>query len=233
MIAFIDYRTTVFERSSLKKLGIDYIDIPQCKQLYEAIDGHVDIQMNILSKSKRKIIVHQDIPDTFLEKLKINNINYIKSDSKLQSTYPNNVSLNAAILDNYLIHNLKYTDKNILENIPDKKLINIKQGYAKCSILPVREKAIITNDKGIYNSLSKENFDILLLPPGDILLPNLNYGFIGGVGGKISDDSLAFFGNLDFYLYGNEIKRFLSKYDITPIYLSNGKLVDRGSLLTL
>ena len=85
----------------------------------------------------------------------------------------------------------------------------------------------------LYDIAKKEDYDILWLPPGDILLPSLNYGFMGGVGGKISDDSLAFFGKLDYYKYGKEIKLFLSKYDIKPIYLSQGKLIDRGSLMCL
>ena len=67
-----------------------------------------------------------------------------------------------------LIHNLNFTDKKILDYCKDKKTINVKQGYTKCSILPVKEKAIITNDKGIYDTLKNEDFDILLLPFGDI-----------------------------------------------------------------
>ena len=47
----------------------------------------------------------------------------------------------------------------------------------------------------------------------------------------ISDNSMAFFGSLDNYAFGNEIKKFLYKYDVKPIYLSNTKLIDRGSLL--
>ena len=86
---------------------------------------------------------------------------------------------------------------------------------------------------GIFETLKYYNFDILLLPPGDILLPSLNYGFIGGVGGMISNDRMAFFGDLDSYKWGDEIKKFLYKYDISPIALRKGKLIDRGSLLTL
>ena len=130
-----------------------------------------------------------------------------------------------------MIHNLKFTDKKILDYCKDKKNIHVKQGYTKCSILPVQEKAIITNDKGIYNTLKNENFDVLLLPFGDIELSGFNYGFIGGVGGMISDNSMAFFGSLDNYIFGNEVKNFLYKYDVKPIYLNNTKLIDRGSLL--
>ena len=233
MVAFIDYRTTAEEKKSLSKFNIDFIEIPKNSTLYDAIDGHVDIQMNIIDKKEKKIIVHKDIDSSFLKKLEQYNIKYLKSLSSLTEKYPGNIILNAAILENDIIHNFKYTDKNLISSMKDKNFINVKQGYSKCSILPIREKVIITNDKGIHDILKKEDYDILWLPPGDILLPTLNYGFIGGVGGKISDDSLAFFGNLDYYKYGKEIKLFLSKYDIKPIYLSQGKLIDRGSLMCL
>lgn len=229
MICFVDYRTTENEINSLKKLNYDVIKIPKDNNLYEAINGHTDIQLNIINKNT--IIVNKNINLSFKELLKAKNINFIESESTLSSKYPNNISLNAYITENYLVHNLKFTDKKILEYCKNKKSINVNQGYTKCSILPLREKAIITNDTGIYNTLKNENFDILLLPFGDIELSGFNYGFIGGVGGMISSDSMAFFGSLDNYAFGNEVKKFLYKYDIKPIYLSNTKLIDRGSLL--
>lgn len=233
MVAFIDYRTTKTEKNSLSKLNIDFIEVPKNPILYDAIDGHVDIQLNIIDKKEKKIIIHKDMNNSFIQKLKLYNINYIKSFNSLIEKYPGDIILNAAILDDDIIHNFKYTDKNLISYMTHKNFINIKQGYSKCSILPVRKKAIITNDKGIYDTLKNNDYDILLLPPGDILLPNLNYGFIGGVGGKISENSLAFFGNLDYYKYGKEVKDFLSKYDIKPVYLREGKLIDRGSLICL
>ena len=229
MICFVDYRTTENEINSLKKLNYDVIKIPKDNNLYEAINGHTDIQLNILNKNT--LIINKNINLSFKELLKTKNINFIESDSTLSSKYPSNISLNAYITDNYLVHNLKFTDKKILDYCKNKKTINVNQGYTKCSILPLREKVIITNDTGIYNTLKNENFDILLLPFGDIELSGFNYGFIGGVGGMISNDSMAFFGSLDNYAFGNEVKKFLYKYDIKPIYLSNTKLIDRGSLL--
>ena len=229
MICFVDYRTTETEISSLKKFNFDVIKIPRDNNLYKAIDGHTDIQLNILDTNT--IIINKNINLTFKELLKTKNINFIESYTTLSEKYPNNIPLNAYITDNYLIHNLKFTDKKILDYCKNKKIINVKQGYTKCSILPLREKAIITNDNGIYNTLKSEDFDILLLPYGDIELSGLNYGFIGGVGGMISNDCMAFFGSLDNYAYGDEVKEFLYKYDIKPIYLNNTKLIDRGSLL--
>ncbi|MBC2458064.1 DUF6873 family GME fold protein [Clostridium beijerinckii] len=234
MHCFVDYRITKEELLSLSKLDLKPILVPKCNDVYDAINGHPDIQLNVLKNdSFNKIIIQRNISEKFKEILKLNDINYIVSKNTLSNTYPNDIILNSLILENYFIHTLKYSDENLLNSQNSKIHIDVPQGYTKCSILPVREKALITSDKGIFNSLKNYDFDILLLPPGDILLPSLNYGFIGGVGGMISNNKMAFFGDLDSYTWGDQIKKFLFKYDILPIALRKGKLIDRGSLFTL
>lgn len=234
MHAFVDYRITHEELKNLEKLNINPIIVPKTSTVYKAIDGHPDIQLNILkNNSSHKVIVHKDICSDFKENLNSNHIEYIVSKNSLSYTYPEDIILNAVVLDNYFIHTLKYTDENLLKSQEGKTLINIPQGYSKCSVLPVRENALITSDKGIVNSLKDYDFDILLIPPSDILLPSLNYGFIGGTGGIISQDRMAFFGELEHYRYGEEVKNFLYKYDVEPVPLRKGKLIDRGSLLVI
>lgn len=234
MHCFVDYRITKEELLSLSKLDLKPILVPKCNDVYDAINGHPDIQLNVLKNdSFNKIIIQRNISEKFKEILKLNDINYIVSKNTLSNTYPNDIILNSLILENYFIHTLKYSDENLLNSQNSKIHIDVPQGYTKCSILPVREKALITSDKGIFNSLKNYDFDILLLPPGDILLPSLNYGFIGGVGGMVSNNKMAFFGDLDSYTWGDQIKKFLFKYDILPIALRKGKLIDRGSLFTL
>ena len=233
MICFTDYRITQEEKDTLSSLNLKVIEIPKSNDLYDAINGHVDIQLNILDKKSKKIIINRNMDVTFKKQLTDLNIQYIESENFLEPSYPKNIFLNALILEEYYIHNIKYSDKNLLKFQNNKTLIDVKQGYTKCSCLPITENAIITNDVGIYKSLSKYNFDILLLPTGDIILEGFDYGFIGGTGGLINKNTIAFFGNLDFYKYGNEVKSFLKKYNITPIYLSNMKLHDRGSLFVL
>lgn len=233
MICFVDYRITLEEEKNLSNLGYKIIKIPQNTSLYPAIDGHVDIQLCIIDKAEKKVLINKDISNNFKNLLKLNEIKYFESSTTLSSNYPNNISLNAFISENYLIHNLKYTDPVLINLLKHKKLINVKQGYTKCSILPINEKAIITNDPGISRILSEYKFDILLLPYGDIILQGFDYGFIGGVGGMISEDTIAFFGDLNNYIYGDKILSFLNKYGISPIYLKKGKLCDRGSLLVL
>lgn len=233
MICFVDYRISNEEKIFLNSLNLSIVEVPPCNNLYKAIDGHVDIQLNVLDKQSKVLIINKDLPKEFKEKLNSLNITFIESKCSLKYSYPYNIPLNALILKNHFIHNLKYTDKNLLNTQINKKLINIKQGYTKCSCLPVGDNAFITSDIGIYNALIKYNFDILLLPAGDIILDGLNYGFIGGTGGLIDKNTMVFFGNLNHYLHGAKVLEFLKKYNVKPIYLKNTKLHDRGSLFVL
>lgn len=233
MICFIDYRTTKEETDNIEKLGLQYIKVPKCSLVHHAIDGHVDIQMNILDKAKRKIIIHKDIDLSFINELDKLNIDYVFSDKSLNTDYPKDIILNYLSINNLFVHSTKYTDKAVFNNINAQKIINVKQGYTKCSVLPINDNAVITSDKIIAKKLSENNIDVLMIPPKDILLPGMNYGFIGGVGGLISANKLALFGQLSEYCFGNEVYNFLYKYDVEPIYLKKGKLIDRGSIFYL
>lgn len=230
---FIDYRTSLEELENLSKENIEIIKIPQSKNVYEAINGHPDIQLNIISNDK--IIVHEEFFDILKNNssLMSSNLNIIKAKESLKNTYPYDISLNAVNLKDFFIHNLKFTDKNLLDLTKDKTLINVKQGYTKCSCAVINDKAIITSDIGIYNELKKYPIDVLGISARDISLPLLNYGFIGGTCGLISNDTIAFFGNLNLHSYGKDIEKFLIKHHVKPIFLSNKPLTDRGSILTL
>ncbi len=228
-ISFVDYRLTEKQMHLLSNEGLNIIKIPKSNNLYDAISGHPDIQLNIINS--KKIILAKN-SNLSLEILNKHHIEFEYSSKELEEKYPKNIFLNAVNLKNFFIHNLKFTDKNLLKHVSDKELINIKQGYSKCSIAIVNNNALITSDLGIYNALKKYPIDVLLIPAGDIVLPGLSYGFIGGTCGLISEDKMAFFGNLKNHSYGNDIKNFLFKHNVEPIYLDEGKLIDRGSILT-
>lgn len=227
---FVDYRISNIEEENLKKLNLNIVKVLKNPNLYEAIDGHPDIQLNIVDE--KKIIVSKNSSEEFLNSIP-KDISIVRSLCDLGYEYPKNISLNGVTLKNTFIHNLKFTDENLLKNLGNKNLININQGYAKCSIAVVSEKALITSDYGIYKTLKTKGFDLLLIPSGDIILEGLNYGFIGGTCGLISKNKMVFYGNLKNHSYGYDIEKFLSKYDVEPIYLSSSKLVDRGSILTI
>ena len=60
MICFVDYRTTEEEINNLKSLNLIAIKVPKTDLVYEAINGHVDIQLNVLNKDLKHIIIHRD-----------------------------------------------------------------------------------------------------------------------------------------------------------------------------
>lgn len=229
--AVVDYRVSQEEMYNLENLGYKILKCPKTFDVYEAINGHPDIQMHIVDK--KNIVVQKNINKDFLNTLTSLGYNLIKSKYPLRNKYPEDIILNAYSSERYFIHNTLYTDPNLWYLVQNKISIGVKQGYAKCSILPLKDRAIITNDPSIESTLKEYGFDVLFLPYGDIVLPGFNYGFIGGCGGLTPQREMCFFGDLKYYKYKNEIIHFLHKYDIKPIYLYDGPLLDRGSLFII
>lgn len=226
--AIIDFRTTAEEKYNLTNLGYEALICPPSQLLYDAVCGHPDMLLHIINS--KTILVHRDIDENFVEKLKKLNFDVVFSKNSLKDTYPEDIILNSVSFPNLFVHNLKYTDNNLLSYMTNKISINVKQGYTKCSTAIVSRNSVMTSDKAIAKALRKENIDILLLPPGDILLPGLNYGFIGGCCGLLDENSMAFYGDLNYYAFGDMVLGFLGKHEVTPVYLRKGKLIDRGSI---
>jgi hypothetical protein len=223
----VDFRIDNEEKQCLVSMGYDLLICPSSNLLYEAVCGHPDMLMHITGNS---IIVHQNMTNEFIQDLVLLNYTVYKSSSALQLKYPYNICLNSLSIGNLFVHSINFTDTKLLSLVKSKKLVNVKQGYTKCSTCIVNNHAAITSDVSIAKALNLEGIDVLLLPPGDILLPGLNYGFIGGATGLIEDNVLAFYGHLDHYLHGKEVLKFLNKHRVEPVFLRNGKLIDRGSI---
>lgn len=229
---FVDYRVSEEEKNNLTKLGYNLLICPPNKNLYEAVCGHPDMLLHVMDN---KLILHKDIPYEFLQNLYRLRINILISQNSIEEKYPNDIILNAVSISNLFVHFTKFSDRTLINEAMrnNKKILSVKQGYTKCSTAIVNNNAIITSDIGIATAFKNENFDALLLPPGDIDLPGLNYGFIGGTCGLIEDGLLAFYGDLEYYTYGKEVLDFLKKHKVEPLFLKKGKLIDRGSIICI
>lgn len=229
--ALVDYRISDEEKESLEALNMEVLMVPPFKQLYDAVCGHPDMLLNIINDNT--IVVHKEIGLNFMRELEKYNYKILFSNCTLKQNYPLDIILNAVNFENLFVHNINYTDNTLLLNVNNKKIKSVTQGYSKCSTAIISDDAIMTSDKGIAKAFNEENIDVLLLPPGDIILPGLNYGFIGGSCGLLEKGSLAFYGDLDNYIHKKEVYKFLKKHNVEPIFLSKGKLVDRGSLFVI
>jgi hypothetical protein len=79
----------------------------------------------------------------------------------LTPDYPGDIAYNAACTGRFLIHNLKYTAKHILDCAEKSgmAMVNVRQGYAKCSTVTIDEKSIITYDRGIAKACEESGAD--------------------------------------------------------------------------
>lgn len=232
-LAIVDRRIPADMVNSLNKLNIHIIKSNICSNTYNAISCHPDI--SLIKINDNNIIVAPNVYNYYLDKLHSLGFNIIMGDSLIDKKYPNNIQYNVAIFGKYAVHNFTYTDKKVLNYIESNNFIkiNVKQGYCKCSICIVDDNSIITSDKGIYNEVIKYNINCLLIENGHIDLFDLNYGFIGGCSGLISQDELAFFGDITHHPNFKEIKEFVEKRNKKIVCLSNSKLLDLGSLIPL
>ncbi len=73
------------------------------------------------------------------------------------------------------------------------EIVDVKQGYTRCSTAVIGKNSAITADSTIYNALTKNGIDVLKIDSGSVRLDGYGYGFIGGACTMIDDDTVAFF----------------------------------------
>ena len=152
----------------------------------------------------------------------------INGEIGLNPEYPYDVTYNITLLGGFVFMNTATKQAGIFNN---GKIINVRQGYTKCSICIVSENALITADTGIYKAARENNIDALLITAGHIELPGMNYGFIGGAAGLISPDTLAVNGDIATHPDSDKISRFCANHGVKTTPLKRGAIRDIGSIL--
>lgn len=226
--AFVDYRISEEEFSNLSKLNCTIIKCEPCFNLYQAICGHPDILLHFTNDNT--VIIHKETSASFEALLENLKLKVIRSKKELTDKYPDDIILNGVNTSNLFMHNLANTDPSLLEKVTGKTLINVNQGYTKCSTVVLNDNSFITSDRSIHKALTSNGYDVLLIEPGHILLPGLNYGFIGGTCGMLNSNTIVFYGSLEYHPQKEALIDFLNKHNITAHYLSKEPLIDRGSI---
>lgn len=119
-------------------------------------------------------------------------------------------------------------------NYENKLIIFVPQNYTKCCTILVNDEAVITSDYYIGKTLRKHGFDVLTLKDSvDIGLRNYSHGLIGGCAGKISNDTIVFTGDLNKYIYGDDIRSFCQNHHVYTMSLTNRPMYDYGGILPI
>lgn len=163
-----------------------------------------------------------------LDKLKVS---YIKCDG-IGSRYPDNVALNAALVGGVLLCKEKALHSNVKEYCVKNsiKVLNVNQGYTKCSTLILNRNTIITDDESVEKVSLINNINVLKISKGDIVLDNQTEGFIGGASAVI-DNTVYFFGDITLHHDGIKIVEFLGVNNLDYECVIPGRLVDIGGIV--
>ncbi len=209
----------------LNMMGINAIVIGESSVLQKPVARHAD--MLCVKTGASSGYCYDDI---VIEKLCKYGIHLIKPSAALGTNYPYDIRLNCLHIGNLLLGNIKYLSPEIVRDAEEHNLsiVDVKQGYAKCSVAVVNDSAAITADEGIYKALTQHGIDTLKIRPGYIDIEQYPYGFIGGscitLGNKV-----LFCGDPLYHPDGNAIVSFINSHGARVVTTGNHALHDFGS----
>ena len=213
-----------------KRNDISIISIKPNNEIDIAVSTHADMAVSHLGNN---VIIADKNQKNLQEELCSLNFKVHFAKNEISGKYPQDIALNFAVVGNNIIGNFKYVDENLLNLISDKRKIDVKQGYCKCSILVIDENAVITDDESIYRKTTENGIDSLLVSKGDILLSGHEYGFIGGASGKISKETVVFFGDIRKHKDYEKIVLFTKKHGCNFICTDDKELRDIGGIISI
>lgn len=211
--------------------GIVRIPVPRSKDVYDSIASHPDIF--IFALDRNTLVSSPALYDGLVASLAGADIRILRSQIDPHGKYPETASINAVRIGTYLIHNVQYTDP-VIRDIARKRgleSINVKQGYTRCSVIPVTENSLITCDRGIAEAAEGSGLEVELVSSGSVLLPGQKHGFIGGAAGVIPDGSVFFLGDISQHPDYSKIAAFLDRHEVGYSYIPDLPLFDAGSLI--
>lgn len=198
----------------------------------ESMKHHADLGICIISE--KMAVCPEETLAYYKSALEKYGIDIIKGNSKLKGNYPQDCAYNVGVAGKWFFANGKAIDKELYNRLIANgyEFINVKQGYAKCSMCAVNENSLITSDAGIYKECGKRGIEALLVSNEGIKLKGFENGFFGGCCG-FDGENLLVNGDATTLKDYENIKRFLSERGFGIISLNSGAVVDIGSIIPL
>ena len=233
MIALVDERIDSCSLLNLKNMGAEPFLMPPSPFLQKGVASHPDMLVFI---GFGKLFCHEKyyadnkcIIDAIIS---ASRLELTLSNEEISENYPCDVKFNAVLVGNTLVCNKKTVSTLVLREAErnNYKIINIPQGYTKCSTCVVSDNAIITADRPIFEACTAHGISALLITEGHVSLPGYDYGFIGGASGGYGDN-VYFCGDITKHPDQKAIIEFCKRHGKSVISLSEQKLFDVGTIL--
>ena len=160
---------------ALAQRGVMVLTVPVCRMISGPVSSHADLQYHHLGGSR---IAAAFPASKTSEQIKELGFRILAAQRAIGSPYPGDIGLDAARIGSLLICRLPYTDPALLDYCEknDVQIINVRQGYAKCSVCVVDERSIITADEGIAAAAETNGIAVLRIRAGYIELPGMSCG---------------------------------------------------------
>lgn len=232
-LALVDSRYKAGLEDDFANKNILPIFVDPCMDLYPSISCHPDIQCHPLGGNR--VVVAPNASESLKNQLIQHDFEIIVGNTRLESNYPNNIAYNVARIGEFAFHNQRYTDPILKAELQAQgvEFVHVNQGYAKCSIAIIDEHSMITSDKGIAWAAMGIGLNVMVIAPGYIELPGLDYGFIGGATGLLSRNELGVVGDWQSHIDSRNIEIFLEGRGKTPVTLGKFSFLDIGSIIPL
>ena len=218
----------------LRELDLEPLYLPQNPNLDPRLRSHADLSF---FRAGEEIWLSSHLFGTKLpEILKIFGYFVHFSIHSEQFRYPNDARMNLLTMGKRLFYSPKASDADIVNFLTIKgryQGISVRQGYLRCSCLPVDENSLITADPGIASAARKTGLDVLQITPGHVALEGYPYGFLGGAGFLVSKEKLVLTGRLDEHPDKGRIETFLNAKDVSLHFLTQEPVFDIGSAFVL
>jgi hypothetical protein len=202
--------------------------MPPFSGLDPRIASHPDIQLFIM---RDKAFCHPGMDAEFERELS-RYISVYRCSRPISRTYPDDCIYNIAFTGKYALYKKENIPVEIEKAFSSEGIISvhIPQGYARCSIIPVDEYTIATEDAAIANNAEKKGIKVIPLPAGLIPLKGFPRGFAGGAFGLLKKN-LYCIGMLPDHPAYSALRQEIASRDMTLTELSEKPAEDFGSLL--
>ena len=219
----------------LAELGLDPIFVPENPDIDIRLSGHADL--SVLHAGGERVYLAPYLRGSgFAERLSALGAELCYPQIKQERAYPGDAQLNLCLVGRELFYNKRSAASEIVEYLTksgEYRPWNGRQGYARCSMCIVSDRAVVCSDQGMHRATVSAGLDALLIEPGYIALDGFAHGFIGGAAFKLGRSVLAFTGRLYGHPSCDRILDFLRAHDIEPVYITDRPIFDIGSTIPI
>lgn len=211
----------------LRALGYQTIPSEIVSCLIEYEQDHADMQCLIIEDTAFVLSCCQKLAQSLEDDYHI-----MLCGDHISGKYPENIPLNACVIGKTLIGMLSSLAPELIEfcHHREYRMVNVRQGYTKCSCAVISDNALITSDNGIFHSLKGTEIEVLKIEEGRVGLCKNVSGFIGGASGYC-DHKVYFTGNIRLHPDYQRIKSFCEMHSAEIITLSDAPLWDIGGIV--